>query len=197
MRHSSARDKNFNDRSELDSIYRLGFVSFFRALVRKNINPFRFVFHLFEAIDFIMATLTEILSALDVNTRLTAQAADSSAQSLAKVIEGFATLKNQLAQLDITPEQLNDLQNMINSNSDILQAVIETQGKISETAAQTSPSVPSPVDPIPPTEPTLPENPVEVPEDISEDEVDLVESSENIGLPGSVEIDLVDSSESD
>lgn len=167
--------------------------SFFLFLCKTIIrdrNPFQFVPVLFKELEKIMATLQDILSALDTNSRLTAQAADTSAQALVKVVEGFAALKEQLANLDITPEQLNDLQNTINANSDILQAVITTQGQISETAAQTAPTVQSPVDPVPPTEPTLPENPVELPAEISEEGVDVVESPENIGLPGSVEIDI-------
>lgn len=158
-------------------------VNEFKDLTLSNIEEIRELHN--QELKAIMATFQEILSAIQTNGQLIISSLDALTSESAEIKKALQDAANNVA----TPEQLESALANINSNNEQL-------NKIKETVVQLVPTLPSPSEPTPvPTEPTEPIDALPTPEPVptpsEPGEIDVIPSEPEVGLPGSVEIDVI------
>lgn len=125
----------------------------------------------------IMASFVDVLNAIKDNGLLIISVSDAVIASGTKLEELITRLQQGE---DVPSEELSE-------TLSVLQAQRTQLGAIKDTVVQLVPSLPSPTIPSQPGEP-VPDEP-SLPEETSPDDV-VISPNDDVGLPGSVEIDL-------
>jgi hypothetical protein len=144
-----------------------------------------------------MAQISDILFAIETNNSLIAKAADQAAKALDDVIKVLKHLQGILSQSPATSgdKELQQVNEALVAQQQKLSSILETQGKISETAVASMPTITTPNSPIPPTEDTPVDSDIAIDDvlaaSLDEDfPISVGQTSENFALDGALTVDL-------